>query len=115
MRFERAGVVLVLFPDSNPTTAKRRPAVVVQANDLRSGLAQAIMAMISSNPARAGHPSCVTVTRASREGRPMGLLTDSVTMADNLATVLDREVERVIGHCPALALVDAALRHTLAL
>ena len=45
----------------------------------------------------------------------MGLLTDSVVMTDNLATVLDREVDKVIGHCPAMAPVDAALRRTLGL
>jgi hypothetical protein len=38
-------------------------------------------------------------------------------MTDNLATVLDTEIDRVIGNVPAAAMVgvDAALRHTLAL
>jgi mRNA interferase MazF len=34
MLLNRGDVVLVLFPDSNLQTAKRRPALVVQANDL---------------------------------------------------------------------------------
>lgn len=45
----------------------------------------------------------------------MGLHTDSVIMTDNLATVLDSEVDRAIGSCPDMAPVDAALRHTLGL
>lgn len=45
----------------------------------------------------------------------MGLLTDSVIVTDNLATVLEREVDRVIGTCPRMDLVDDALRLTLAL
>ncbi|HWP54935.1 MAG TPA: type II toxin-antitoxin system PemK/MazF family toxin [Pyrinomonadaceae bacterium] len=49
MPYKRGDVVLVLFPDSNLRTAKRRPAVVVQANNLNTGLAQNIVAMITSN------------------------------------------------------------------
>jgi mRNA interferase MazF len=44
---------LVLCPDSNLHTAKRRPALVVQADNLQSGLAQTIVAMITTTwPAR---------------------------------------------------------------
>ncbi len=38
MRYKRGDVVLVLFPDSNLLTAKRRPALVIQANNLNTGL-----------------------------------------------------------------------------
>lgn len=34
MRINRGDVVLVLFPDSNLLTAKRRPALVVQADSV---------------------------------------------------------------------------------
>lgn len=115
MPFNRGDVVLVLYPDSNLRTAKRRPAVVVQADILQTGLPQTIIAMISSNMARAGHPSRVTVLQTSPEGRQMGLHSDSVVMTDNLATVLEREIERAIGHCPVMQDVDQALRQTLAL
>ena len=53
-RFNRGNVVLVLFPDSNLRTAKRRPALVVQRDELGTGLRQTIVAMITSNLARAG-------------------------------------------------------------
>ena len=55
MPLERGHIVLVLFPDSNLLTAKRRPALVVQADDLQTGLSQTIVAMITGNMARAGH------------------------------------------------------------
>lgn len=70
MRYNHGDVVLVLFPDSNLRTAKRRPALVVQADNLQTGLAQTIVAMITSNPARAGHPSRVTFHRSSPTVRP---------------------------------------------
>ncbi len=55
----RGDVVLVLFPSSDLRTAKRRPAFVLQRDELGTGLSQTIVAMISSDPARAGHPSRV--------------------------------------------------------
>jgi hypothetical protein len=59
MKTRRGDVVLVLFPNSDLRTAKRRPALVVQRDNLGSGLEQTIVAMISSNLARRGHPSRV--------------------------------------------------------
>ncbi|MCY2990153.1 MAG: type II toxin-antitoxin system PemK/MazF family toxin [Planctomycetota bacterium] len=115
MTYNRGDVVLVLFPDSNLRTAKRRPAMVVQRDSLQTGLPQTIVAMISSNMARAGHPSRIAVLQASSESHRMGLHTDSVIMTDNLATVLDTEIDRTIGHCQDMRPLDDALRHTLGL
>ena len=97
MPYSRGDVVLVLFPDSNLRTAKRRPALVVQADNLKTGLTQTIVAMISSNMSRAGHPSRVTILHASTDGQQMGLHTDSVVMTDNLATVFENEIDRAIA------------------
>jgi mRNA interferase MazF len=115
MPYSRGEVVLVLFPDSNLVTAKRRPALVVQADRLDTGLAQTVVAMISSNLSRAGHPSRVKVTRSSPDGRQMGLLMDSIVMTDNLATVKYSEIDRGIGRCSDMRAIDTALQHTLAL
>ena len=65
MPYKRGDVVLVFFPDSNLRTAKRRPALVIQADNLNTGLQQTIVAMITSNMSRADHQSRVT-TRFSR-------------------------------------------------
>jgi mRNA interferase MazF len=115
MRYNRGDVVLVLYPDSNLRTAKRRPALVVQANDLETGLPQTIVAMITSNMDRAPHPSRIAVQRSSAEGRQMGIRTDSVIMTDNLATVLEAEIDRSIGHLADGEQIDAALRNTFGL
>jgi mRNA interferase MazF len=116
MNCRRGDIVLVLFPDSNLRTSKRRPALVIQADRLGLGLPQTIVAMITSNTARPGHISRVLV-RVAGGGRESGLLIlmDSVIMTDNLATVHDNEIDRVLGTLPDLAEVDAALRMTLAL
>lgn len=112
MPFERGDVVLVLFPHSDLVTASRRPALVVQDGDLKTGLSQTIVAMITSNMARAGHPSRVSITQASTEGQAMGLRTDSVVMTDNVATILTSEIDRSIGRCSDMTSIDQALKHT---
>ena len=95
MNCRRGDVVLVLFPDSNLRTSKRRPALVVQADQLGTDLAQTIVAMITSNMARAGHRNRVVVPATSEITERSGLLRDSVIMTDNLATVHDSEIDRV--------------------
>jgi len=102
----------VLFPHSDLRTAKPRPALVVQADNLQTGLPQVIVAMISSKLFRAHHPSRVTVLRSTPEGQQSGLLTDSVVMTDNLATITESAIDRVIGGL-SMTEIDTALRHTL--
>ena len=109
---KRGDVVLVLFPHSDLRIAKPRPALVVQADNLQTGLPQVIVAMISSKLFRASHPSRVTVLRSTPEGQQSGLLTDSVVMTDNLATITESAIDRVIGGL-SMTEVDTALRHTL--
>ncbi len=111
---KRGDVVLVLFPNSNLRTAKTRPALVVQADNLQTGLSQIIVAMISSQMSRANHASRVTIVQFSAEGLQSGLLTDSVVMTDNSASVVQSAVYRVVGSIP-MDSVDGALRHTLSL
>jgi mRNA interferase MazF len=115
MNYRRGEIVLVLFPDSNLRTAKLRPVLIVQADELGTGLAQTVVAMITSNMARAGHPSRVTV-RVDRKGtEATGLLMDSVIMTDNLATIHYSEIDRVLGFFAGMQEIDVALRATLAL
>jgi mRNA interferase MazF len=112
--YKRGDVILVLFPHSDLRTAKPRPVLIVQADDLQTGLPQVIVAMITSKRFRADHPSRVSVFLSALEGKQSGLLTDSVIMTDNLATIAEYAIDRVIGHLP-MSKVEPALRHTLAL
>lgn len=72
MTFRRGDIVLVLFPDSNLRTAKRRPAIVVQADQLDTGLSQTIVAMITSNLASGGLPSRITIRIAGKGSEASG-------------------------------------------
>ena len=114
LMLSRGDVVLVLFPHSDLRTAKPRPALVVQANDLGTDLPQVIVAMITSKAFRANHPSRVLAKYGSPEGQKSGLLADSVVMTDNLATIAEIAIDHVIGKLQ-MEIIDKALKHTLGL
>lgn len=111
---KRGDIALVLFPNSNLTSAKTRPALIVQADDLQTGLSQIIVAMVTSQMFRAEHPSRVTILLDSPVGQQSELLTDSVVMTDNLATITLSAIYRAIGFLP-MSEVDEALKHTISL
>lgn len=115
MPYKRGDVVLVLFPDSNLRSAKRRPVLVVQADNLNTRLPQTVVAMITSNLLRANHPSRVKLLLNSAEGRQARILMDSVVMTDNLATVREDEIDRLLGSLSDMSKIETALRHTLSL
>jgi mRNA interferase MazF len=115
MLIKRGDVVRVLFPNSNLVSSKRRPALVVQADDLDSGLSQILLAMITSNMSRAGHPSRVTILLNSTEGAAAGLRLDSVIMTDNIVTVLENELDSILGTISDMRAVDDALLHSFGL
>jgi mRNA interferase MazF len=76
---------------------KRRPALVVQADNLNTGLKQIIVAVITSNMSRADYPSRVTLLLNSSEGKQAHILTDSIVMTENLATIRENEIDRVLA------------------
>lgn len=117
MKTKRGDVVRVLFPNSDLRTTKRRPALVIQSDQLKTGLSQTVVAMITSNLVNAQNPSRVLVMKSSPEGQQSGLRLDSVVMTDNLATILETEIDSVLGALPqqTMAKVSDALRHTLEL
>ncbi len=110
---KRGDVVLVWFPNSDLKTFKRRPALVVQADGLNTGLPQVVAAMITSNLTRRGHASRIFVSLESTEAQGAGLRTDSVIMTDNLATILHQAIAEKLGRLVDLTDIDRALRATL--
>jgi mRNA interferase MazF len=111
---KRGDVVLVLFPNSDLLTAKKRPALIVQRDNLQTEIPQIIVAMITSRMIRAEHPSRIIIRLDSSIGKQSGLLTDSVIMTDNLATILQSGIYQIIGSLPTESL-DPVLKYTLGL
>lgn len=115
MTFKRGDIVLVYFPHADLRTIELRPALVVQENNLQTGIAQVIVAMISSNLNRADHPSRITILLSDELATGTGLRLDSVIMTDNLATIEFVQFRTKIGSFSKMTLVDKALRNTLGL
>ena len=106
MKYKRDDVVLAWYPFASGSGAKRRPCVVVQNNDDNRKIACTIVAQITSNLARAGDKSHVYVDAASAAGRQMGLLHDSVISCNNLATIDENRIEKLIGTLAPVTLVE---------
>jgi mRNA interferase MazF len=112
--YRQGDVVLVLFPNSDLVTAKTRPTVVVQADNLETGLRQIIVALVTSQMSRSQHPSRSNILIGTPEGQRSGLILDSVVMTDNLATVTISSISRVIGSIEITNL-HKSLRNTFGL
>ena len=92
---------------------KSRPALLVQADGLATGLSQVVVAMISSNANRIGPAFRVSLPLGTALATGAGLRVDSVVMADSLGTVHLRDVHRRIGRLADMTAVDVALRIAL--
>ena len=82
---------------------------MVQDESVETGLSQRVVVQITSNLDRTGDTR-VLVRKDSPDGQAMGILSDSVIVADHLATVLPREIDKVIGRCTCMPEVETALR-----
>ncbi len=68
--------------------------------------------MITSNMTRANHKSRVAILLNSPEGKQSGLQSDSVIVTDNLATVQEKFIDKILGNLPTMNVVESALAHT---
>ena len=91
---KRGVVVLVLFPNADLRTARKRPALIVQADDLGTGLGQLIVAMITSRMLRAGHPSRVGVLLSSPKVRNRAVV---VAITNRPITIAAAYARRVVN------------------
>jgi len=114
MSYKRGDVVLVLFPNSDRRTAKKRPALVLQNEAVQTHFGQTIVAPITSNQHRIS-PAMLPVKLGTREAVAMGLRTDSVINLESPAALEAREIHRKIGSCRSVLDFDIPLRGLLGL
>lgn len=114
MTYKRGDVVTVRFPNSDLTSYTKRPAIIVQADQIETGIDQKLLALITSNLNRTG-TTRVSVAHNTDLGKQMGLLKDSVVVTDNIATVKNYMIGSKIGHCSDIEAINAALRESLGL
>ena len=117
MNVRRGNVVLVLYPFASGRGASRRPALVVQNDRDNERLNNTILAQITTNMRHVNDPTHLLIPRATPEGQQAGVLHDSVVSCNNLATVHEDRIQRVIGHLPEAVMgrIDECLKAALSL
>lgn len=115
-KVNRGEVVMVDFPYSDRTGSTVRPALVVQADVLNHSLDDTILAMITSSRRRmVGSPTQLIINRGHPDYPASGLRLDSVIQCENLVTIDQGFILRVIGCLsPAtMSEVEACLKAAL--
>ena len=115
MKVRRGDVVLGFYQYASGAGGKRRPLLVVQNDRDNRRMSSTVVAQISSTLDRAREPTHLLILASSEEGKAAGLLHDSVISCNNLATLSDHRIDRVIGHLsPALmSRIDTCLKAAL--
>jgi mRNA interferase MazF len=101
MSIQRGDVVMAWYPFASGKGGKRRPCLIVQNDADNQKLANTIIAQITSNLHRVGDKSHLLIEVATPEGQQSGLLHDSVVSCNNLATIEQNLIDKVIGSLPA--------------
>ena len=115
MIYKQGDIVSVWFPNSNLLTVKKRPGIVLQKGNLNTGLDQLIIGMVTTNLVRKGHGSRIFVDLTTPLGQATGLVSNSVIMTDNMATILTSEVHRKLGTYSDLDALKNAIKFTFGL
>jgi mRNA interferase MazF len=117
MKLRRGDVVLAWFPFASGQGGKRRPCLIIQNDEDNKKLANTVIAQITSTLRRTGEKSHVLVAAATPEGRQAGLLHDSVISCNNLATIEQALVAKLIGSLtdPLMQQVNDCLKAALAI
>jgi mRNA interferase MazF len=112
MSCKQGDLVSVWFPDSNLLTVKKRPGIVLQKDNLNTGLDQLIIGMVTTNLARRRHGCRIFVDITTPLGQATGLISNTVIMSDNMATVLSSEIHRKLGTYTDLDALKTAIKFT---
>jgi mRNA interferase MazF len=94
---------------------KIRPVRVVQADAYNRKMTNTVVAMITTNLARASEPSHLLIDVDTPDGKQSGLLHASVINCNTLTTVRQDEVLRVLGSLSAALMmrIDFSLKTAL--
>jgi mRNA interferase MazF len=111
----RGDVVLAWFPHASGTGGKLRPAVVIQNDEDNQKITNTVIVFITSVLLRKGDKSHVYIDVATPEGRQTGLRKDSLISCNNIATIEQSLISKIIGSLAAstLKVVNDCLRAAL--
>jgi mRNA interferase MazF len=97
VNLQRGDVVLAWFPHASGMGGKRRPCVVIQNDEDNRKIANTVVVFITSTLFRRGDKSHVFMDVTTPEGKLTGLLHDSLISCNNIATIEQNLVSKIIG------------------
>jgi mRNA interferase MazF len=100
----RGQIVLLDMPFSHGKGSKVRPALVVQFDRNNARMTNTIVAAITRNISRVNQPTQLLIKIGTPASAASGLLADSAVTCENLFTVDQRFIQRVIGDLPSDAM-----------
>jgi mRNA interferase MazF len=111
----RGDVVLAWYPFASGRGDKRRPCLVIQNDADNQKIANTVVAQITSKALRIGDKSHLLIEIATSEGKQTGLLQDSLVSCNNLATIEQSLIDKVIGSLSGAMMqkVDECLKAAL--
>ena len=110
-------MVLVKFPFTDLSTAKRRPAAVVSRDGDNRRLKTFIFVPFTTTTKHADEPTEILIQCSSRAGRSAGLRADAVLKCIGITALEQRFIERRLGGLPpnVMEQLDEALAICLGL
>ena len=106
MSVSRGDVVLAWYPFASGAGGKRRPCLVVQNDIDNARLSNTVVAQITSNLRAASEPTQLLIEVTAPEGLQSGLLHDSLVSCNNLATIEQGLIDRIIGSLPVVTMAS---------
>jgi mRNA interferase MazF len=94
----RGDIVVVDFPFADTRQSKVRPALVVQNDRDNQKIRKIVIAMITGNLRRKGDASPLYIDPSDPAGASSGLTFPSLVSCNNLFTVEQDSIQRVLGH-----------------
>jgi len=115
MTLQRGDIAMTRFPHAGGNRGKKRPAVIVQANDYNARLKHFIVAEITTNLAAQFDPANFLIDISTPEGQATGLDRNSVVSCLFLSTISEAAFSQMIGRLSDAMLVqlDTCLKKAL--
>lgn len=112
----RGDIVVVDFAVAG-MSKKIRPVLVVQSDVYNRKMTNTIVAMITTNLARASEPTHLLIDISTSEGSQSGLLHSSVVNCNTLTTVRQDDVLRMLGSLSSAVMqqIEVCLKVALSL
>ncbi len=114
---KRGDVVIVDVAFVGAPGSKRRPALVVQNDDLNSAIRETIIAAITSNRSHVHLPDQLLIDLSTPDGITSGLSMNSAVRCNRLHTIPQSDVRVVIGTLSPTLMksIDTCLKVVLAI